>query len=738
MPRSPPKSEYRVQKVDTGNPNLTVAVRVRPENDKEKGRARKLVKILDEHVLVFDPAASGGSSASTKKQFALNSSLGASGKGFTSHAHRARDYKYAFDRVFDQESTQEEVYQHTAKPLIESVLNGYNATVFAYGATGSGKTHTMIGNDKSGPGVMVLTMGDLFDQVNNLKDDLKVKISITYLEVYNETIRDLFVQDGQPLMLCEDSDKGAKVSGLTERYPASATEVFELLEYGNKNRRQSPTAANEVSSRSHAVLQIQVHQKDRTADVSASVKMGKLSLIDLAGSERAAVSENRGERLKEGANINRSLLALGNCINSLGEKYKKGQHVPYRNSKLTRLLKDSLGGNCRTVMIAAISPSPLSYEDTLNTLKYANRAKNIKTNVTRNVVNVTYHISKYTRIIQDQKEEIEQLKIKLESSLKHSSPLKQSSPRLDHNTHILREIIIEQHRILSGSGLQTERMIQRLERAGLTLPLPSSPGRGRATKLAWMPVKSTSSPNDSPRESVPSFCTNGGNVSLPFRTNGPMTPTQWVPRRSSSEMMPPPSVSPRRPRTHDTSLVPSLPPSPGFASTPDGQRVYLLNTKSPRSARKSRRSLSKKLETIKAEEGGKNEGTIPKSILKNTVESRVDRTVAQLRRVLHEKGGKRRAKKTGDGEEKNVLFAFSPESFIKLNSKVSRVVNKSVAARRRASFMEPTQSSIGQARMQARLQSANKENQNLSQLNRRASTIGAGPSRVKALQPRRK
>jgi kinesin family protein 18/19 len=147
-----------------------------------------------------------------------------------------------------------------------------------------------------------------------------------------------------------------------------------------------------------------------------NIKVGKLSLIDLAGSERAANTQNRGARLVEGANINRSLLALGNCINALGEKGNKGNFVPYRDSKLTRLLKDSLGGNCRTVMIANISPAESSFEETLNTLKYANRAKNIKTQVKRNVLNVNYHISEYVELIKNLRGEIQVLKGQLETS----------------------------------------------------------------------------------------------------------------------------------------------------------------------------------------------------------------------------------------------------------------------------------------------------------------------------------
>jgi kinesin family protein 18/19 len=160
---------------------------------------------------------------------------------------------------------------------------------------------------------------------------------------------------------------------------------------------------------------VTVEHKDKDAGIEAEIRIGKLSLIDLAGSERAARTGNRGIRMIEGANINRSLLALGNCINMLHENSSKGNasYVPYRDSKLTRLLKDSLGGNCRTVMIANISPNHLCYEDTHNTLKYANRAKNIKTNVTRNVLNVEYHISKYTGIIAQLKNEIGELKDQL-------------------------------------------------------------------------------------------------------------------------------------------------------------------------------------------------------------------------------------------------------------------------------------------------------------------------------------
>lgn len=178
-----------------------------------------------------------------------------------------------------------------------------------------------------------------------------------------------------------------------------------LLLLGNKRRTQEPTDANEQSSRSHAVLQVRVEARN-SADVRREelkeVRVGKLSLIDLAGSERAARTNNRGIRMIEGANINRSLLALGNVINALCEQVEKGvkvAHIPYRDSKLTRLLKDSLGGNCRTVMIANLSPASHCYEDTHNTLKYANRAKNIKTAASRNILSVDFHVAKFQKKI---------------------------------------------------------------------------------------------------------------------------------------------------------------------------------------------------------------------------------------------------------------------------------------------------------------------------------------------------
>lgn len=269
----------------------------------------------------------------------------------------------------------------------------------------------MIGT-QSDPGIMVRVMEDLFlhSQIQGKAQGEQFKVTVSFLEVYNENIRDLLSDVEEYLDLREDPIKGPVVASITEIETVSSQEIMQLLLQGNAKRSQAATAANEVSSRSHAVLQVVVESRDRAPGTVANIKVGKLSLVDLAGSERAANTKNSGQRLVEGANINRSLLALGNCINALGEKGNKGNFVPYRDSKLTRLLKDSLGGNCRTVMIANISSAESSFEETLNTLKYANRAKNIKTNVQRNVLNVNYHISEYVELINNLRSEIQVLK----------------------------------------------------------------------------------------------------------------------------------------------------------------------------------------------------------------------------------------------------------------------------------------------------------------------------------------
>eukprot|EP00002_Diphylleia_rotans_P039743 TRINITY_DN9291_c0_g1_i1.p1 TRINITY_DN9291_c0_g1~~TRINITY_DN9291_c0_g1_i1.p1 ORF type:complete len:787 (-),score=169.65 TRINITY_DN9291_c0_g1_i1:285-2645(-) len=376
--------------------NLLVAVRVRPLWKKESSiGCKNVVRVVEEKlVVILDPTE---------------------GEDYL-RANRSREKQFAFDQVFDDEASQQKVFVQTAEHLIPYVLQGYNGSVFAYGATGAGKTYTMLGTETT-PGVMYLTLQKLFFDIEARTDSVAAKVTLSYLEVYNECIRDLLKPNSGQLDLREDPIKGISVSNITE-YPAtSADEVISLLQQGNRRRTTEATGANETSSRSHAVLQIVIEQKERLANVSADVLLGKLSLIDLAGSERATVTQNSGKRMVEGANINRSLLALANCINALGDKTRAGAFVPYRDSKLTRLLKDSLGGDCRTVMIANISPSSNQFEETVNTLKYANRAKNIKIAATKKVKNVSYHIAEYQKIISELRAEIFELKKQLSSSI---------------------------------------------------------------------------------------------------------------------------------------------------------------------------------------------------------------------------------------------------------------------------------------------------------------------------------
>lgn len=314
-----------------------------------------------------------------------------------------KNIQFVYDRVFPEAATNEEVFCYTTRDLIDILMDGCNCSVFAYGATGAGKTYTMLGKPDS-PGITVLTIGELFMRKEELSETRDFELFVTYLEVYNEDVRDLLKHSDKPLQLREDAQIGVRVAGLTHKKINNADELFHLLDEGNKNRTQHPTDSNAESSRSHAVFQVYLKMTVRT---TGQAIMAKLSMIDLAGSERGAATGCKGPRFKEGASINKSLLALGNCINSLADGQK---HVPYRDSKLTRILKDSLGGNCHTVMIANVSPSSMTFEDTYNTLKYATRAKKIKANVKKNIVAVGKSSAEYIKVIEGLNEEIRLLK----------------------------------------------------------------------------------------------------------------------------------------------------------------------------------------------------------------------------------------------------------------------------------------------------------------------------------------
>uniref|UniRef100_A0A671TRL7 Kinesin-like protein n=1 Tax=Sparus aurata TaxID=8175 RepID=A0A671TRL7_SPAAU len=391
-------TEFRIK---CHNIHVKVVVRVRPTSDNEKREnCRNVVQVVDNHMLIFDPKEQDISCFGSQRVRNRNRDV---------NKRANKDLKFVFDQVFSESSTQVDIFENTTKGVLDGVMNGFNCTVFAYGATGAGKTHTMLGSQDD-PGVMYRTMKELFKRMDDAKEEKEFAVAFSYLEVYNEQIRDLLANAG-PLAVREDSSKGVVVQGLSLHQPKSAEHILEALDSGNRNRTQHPTDMNATSSRSHAVFQIYLRQQDKTASLNPNVCIAKMSLIDLAGSERASATNAKGARLREGANINRSLLALGNVINALADPKKT--HIPYRDSKLTRLLKDSLGGNCRTVMIANVSPSSKSYDDTHNTLKYANRAKEIKSSLKSNVVSLDSHIGQYAVICEKQRQEILQLKKKL-------------------------------------------------------------------------------------------------------------------------------------------------------------------------------------------------------------------------------------------------------------------------------------------------------------------------------------
>ncbi|XP_022092516.1 kinesin-like protein KIF19 [Acanthaster planci] len=387
---------------DWKNSQLTVAVRIRPMTTAEiEAGSTVIAQAIDDNIVVLlDPMEDPDDIL---------------------RANRSREKHYAFDRCFGELASQEEIYLQTTKCLIQSVIQGYNATVFAYGATGAGKTYTMLGTDNE-PGIMARALNDLFDAMDARSEDSVYKVTMSYLEIYNENIRDLLNPSSGFLELREDASGNVQVAGISEVSTVSTEEVMSLLMEGNKERTQEPTAANKTSSRSHAVLQVTVKERDRIRTTSQKVRIGKLFMIDLAGSERASQTKNRGKRMIEGAHINRSLLALGNCINALVEG---GKYVNYRDSKLTRILKDALGGNCKTVMIANISPASILFEESRNTLMYADRAKNIKMKIKQNLTSVTHHMVQYTNIITELRQEI----VRLQKKIADKNRLKESSPQ---------------------------------------------------------------------------------------------------------------------------------------------------------------------------------------------------------------------------------------------------------------------------------------------------------------------
>ncbi|KAL3880607.1 hypothetical protein ACJMK2_032834 [Sinanodonta woodiana] len=294
-----------------------------------------------------------------------------------------RDRAFSYDYVFSMNDAQETVYELSVKPLVKHIFKGYNATVLAYGQTGSGKTFTMGGGYEASikgysdeMGVIPRVLHELFQGMAQ-REEYEFLTKVSYLEIHNEDLNDLLCPPSkrEPLTIREDNT-GIKIPGQREVVVANYEETLRCLELGSQSRTTGATAMNNTSSRSHAIFTIIIEQKKKN-DID-DFCISKFHLVDLAGSERAKRTQAEGERFKEGVNINKGLLSLGNVISALGDETQKRTHIPYRDSKLTRLLQDSLGGNSHTLMIACVSPADSNLEETLNTLRYADRARKIK------------------------------------------------------------------------------------------------------------------------------------------------------------------------------------------------------------------------------------------------------------------------------------------------------------------------------------------------------------------------
>uniref|UniRef100_A0A8P4GQ27 Kinesin-like protein n=1 Tax=Dicentrarchus labrax TaxID=13489 RepID=A0A8P4GQ27_DICLA len=372
------------------NDNVKVVVRCRPLNQKEKMMGHKLAVNVDE----------------IRGTITVN-------KLETPHEPPKT---FTFDTVFGTDSKQLDVYNLTARPIVDSVLEGYNGTIFAYGQTGTGKTFTMEGV-RAVPelrGIIPNSFAHIFGHIAKAEGDTRFLVRVSYLEIYNEEVRDLLGKDQmQRLEVKERPDVGVYIKDLSGYVVNNADDMDRIMTLGHKNRSVGATNMNEHSSRSHAIFTITIECSEKGVDGNQHVRMGKLHLVDLAGSERQGKTGATGQRLKEATKINLSLSTLGNVISALVDG--KSTHVPYRNSKLTRLLQDSLGGNSKTMMCANIGPADYNYDETISTLRYANRAKNIKNKARIN------EDPKDALLRQFQKE-IEELKKKLVEGRKKVSP----------------------------------------------------------------------------------------------------------------------------------------------------------------------------------------------------------------------------------------------------------------------------------------------------------------------------
>ncbi|KAM9798359.1 kinesin-like protein KIF13B [Neosynchiropus ocellatus] len=432
--------------------NVKVAVRVRPMNRREKDLKTKCVVEMEANQTILHPAITNMSKGDPRNQPKV----------------------FAYDHCFwsmdetekDKFADQEVVFQCLGESLLNNAFLGYNACIFAYGQTGSGKSYTMMGSAEQ-PGLIPRLCSSLFGRiVHEAREGESFTVEVSYMEIYNEKVRDLLDPKGsrQALRVREHNVLGPYVDGLSRLAVASYKDIESLMSEGNKSRTVAATNMNEESSRSHAVFNIILtHTLMDLQSGTSGEKVSKLSLVDLAGSERAAKTGAAGERLKEGSNINKSLSTLGLVISALADQgagKNRSKFVPYRDSVLTWLLKDSLGGNSRTAMVATISPAADNYDETLSTLRYADRAKSI---VNHAVVNEDPN----ARIIRELREEVEKLREQLTEAESMKAP--ELKERLEESEKLIQEMTVTwEDKLRKTEAIAQERQRQ-LESLGISL-----------------------------------------------------------------------------------------------------------------------------------------------------------------------------------------------------------------------------------------------------------------------------
>ncbi|XP_036066510.1 kinesin-like protein KIF13B isoform X3 [Oryzias melastigma] len=438
--------------MDDSEANVKVAVRVRPMNRREKDLKTKCVVQMEGNQTILRPAMTNLNQGDPRNQPKV----------------------FAFDHCFwsmdesqkDKFAGQDVVFQCLGESLLDNAFMGYNACIFAYGQTGSGKSYTMMGSSEQ-PGLIPRLCSSLFSRtVKEAREGETFTVEVSYMEIYNEKVRDLLDPKGsrQTLRVREHNVLGPYVDGLSRLAVTSYKDIESLMSEGNKSRTVAATNMNEESSRSHAVFIIVLtHTLMDLQSGTSGEKVSKLSLVDLAGSERAAKTGAAGERLKEGSNINKSLSTLGLVISALADQgagKNKSKFVPYRDSVLTWLLKDSLGGNSRTAMVATISPAADNYDETLSTLRYADRAKSI---VNHAVVNEDPN----ARIIRELREEVEKLREQLTVAESMKAP--ELKDRLEESEKLIQEMTVTWEEKLRKTEAVAQERQKQLESLGISL-----------------------------------------------------------------------------------------------------------------------------------------------------------------------------------------------------------------------------------------------------------------------------